>query len=261
MKILNTLNPYRRAASLIWNRLKWDINFRSFISRYRLKKMKGKYDGEKCVILCNGPSLLDVDFELLNNSGVYCFGLNKINLLFDKVNFTPDAIVSVNPFVIEQNKEFFNDTDIPMFLDSCAFQLGIKNKSTFNYLHSSNFRGEFAKDCSLSINQGHTVTFVAMQLAFHLGFKEVALVGCDHNFVSKGPANKTVVSGETDPNHFDPNYFSGGVKWQLPDLFQSEVAYQEAKIQFEESGRVIKNCTSGGKLEIFDRMKLVEFLS
>ncbi len=60
-----------------------------------------------------------------------------------------------------------------------------------------------------------------MQLAFHMGFKEVALVGCDHSFATKGPAYKTVIAGKEDPDHFDPNYFSGGVKWDLPSIAAS----------------------------------------
>ena len=36
-------------------------------------------------------------------------------------------------------------------------------------------------------------------------------------------ANKTVIAGKEDANHFDPNYFAGAVKWQLPDIAQSEL--------------------------------------
>jgi len=104
------------------------------------------------------------------------------------------------------------------------------------------------------------VTFVAMQLAFHMGFREVALVGCDHNFATKGTANAVVEGGEKDPNHFDPNYFAG-VKWQLPDLVQSEIGYMMAGQAFEAAGGRIVNCTEGGKLEIFPRMALAEFLA
>ena len=112
----------------------------------------------------------------------------------------------------------------------------------------------------MSIFQGHTVTYVAMQLAYHLGFERVALVGCDHSFASKGPANKEVKAGDQDPDHFDPNYFSGDMRWQLPDLFESEVAYQMAGDYFRLSGRQLVNATDGGKLEIFPRMSLDEFL-
>jgi len=255
-----SVNPYRHGKSLIKKRFKWDLKREAWRSRRKLKSIRDQYIGNKVVILCNGPSLLDVDFELLEKSGVNTFGLNKINLLFDKVSFRPSFIAAVNPLVIEQNLEFFNQTDIPLFIDSEAIKLGVRARENTVYLHSTNIKGEFARDCSWSIFQGYTVTYVAMQLAYHMGFKEVALVGCDHDFVTKGPANKTVVSGELDPNHFDPNYFANGVKWHLPDLSESEVAYKLAGDMYEISGRRIVNATSGGKLEIFPRTSLNEFL-
>ena len=253
------LNPYLTAGNEIIKRLQWDIKLESWRSRSILKSYKDKYVGQKVVILCNGPSLLKTDFELLKSSGVHTFGLNKINLLFDKTEFRPSFITAVNPLVIEQNAEFFNKTDMPLFLDTYATKF-VGSRSNIAYLHSS-YINKFARDCSMSIFQGYTVTFVALQLAFYMGFKSVALIGCDHSFTTKGPANKEVVSGEKDENHFDPNYFSGGVKWHLPDLIQSEVSYTLARNIFECSGREIVNSTEGGLLEVFERQSLIEFLS
>jgi hypothetical protein len=255
------LNPYRMAASLIKARLMWDVNYKSWVSRSRLKAVQNRFLGKKAVILCNGPSLLDVDFKLLQDSGVHHCGLSKINLLFDNVALRPSFLVSVNGFVIEQNLDFFNTTDIPVYLDSGAGNLGIKFRENITYLHSANLRGEFARNCSWSIFQGNTVTYVAMQLAFHMGFRELALVGCDHSFSTQGPANKAVKSGEVDNNHFDPAYFSGGAVWQLPDLFQSEVAYTLAKDFYAASGGSIINASAGGRLEVFDRQQLAAFLA
>lgn len=255
-----TVNPYREAAKLVARRLAWDIDPRSWQARGRLKALRDTHRGEKAVIMCNGPSLLKVDFEALGRSGVYTFGLNKINLLYDKTDLRPDAIVSVNRLVIEQNLDFFNQTETPLFVDSAAAWRGLRARRNIYYVNSTAIYGSFARDISMSLFQGHTVTYVALQVAFHLGFQEVALVGCDHNFATKGPANKTVTGGESDPNHFDPNYFAG-VKWQLPDLFESEMAYFKALHVYEDAGRRLFNCTEGGKLEILPRRALSDFLN
>lgn len=252
-----TLNPYASGASLILKRLNWDRKLESWRSRKKIRTWQDKYGGDKAVILCNGPSLLDVDLGLLE--GTFTFGLNKINLLFDKSSFRPSCIVAVNSFVIEQNADFYNATEIPLFLDSKGLGL-VSARPTVCFLHSTNKPG-FARDCSWSICQGHTVTYVAMQLAFHMGFKEVALVGCDHNFAAKGPANQVAIAEDVDKSHFDPNYFAGGVKWHLPDLFESEVAYTRAMNMYHAFGRRIVNSTEGGKLEIFKRQGLAEFLA
>ena len=257
-QLRDTLNPYRMGAAFMMDRLKWDLNPQSWRSRSVLRGCKDRYPNGKAVILCNGPSLLKVDFDKLQRSGVFCFGLNKINLLFDKTLFRPGCIVAVNPLVLEQNASFYNQTDLPLFLDRAAVGT-VRGRSNIAFMHSNGFP-RFARDVSLSVYQGYTVTFVAMPIAFHMGFRHVALVGADHTFATKGPSNKTVVSAGKDESHFDPNYFSGGMQWQLPDLFQSEVAYTMARDMYAAyDGRLI-NATDGGKLEVFERVTLNDFI-
>jgi hypothetical protein len=103
--------------------------------------------------------------------------------------------------------------------------------------------------------EGATVTFVAMQLAYYIGFSKVILIGVDHSFKTKGDPHKKVVSVGSDPNHFDPNYFGKGFKWNLPDLETSEYAYSLAKKAFGEDGREIVDATVGGKLKVFKKVK------
>ena len=83
----DSLNPYRVGLKLIFDRLLWDLSYKSFYNRKKLKKLSNFYKGEKAVIVCNGPSLKETDFSLLND--VYTFGLNKINLLPKQFNFKP----------------------------------------------------------------------------------------------------------------------------------------------------------------------------
>ncbi|MEO1510360.1 MAG: hypothetical protein AAFU84_22240, partial [Cyanobacteria bacterium J06633_23] len=81
------------------------------------------------------------------------------------------------------------------------------------------------------------------------------------NFVTKGSPNQAVTSGDKDPNHFDPNYFSKGMKWELPDLARSEASYKMAGDNYNAAGRAIFNATDGGRLEIFPRKSLEEFIT
>lgn len=236
----------------------WDLKPQAWSSRSKLKQLKNTYSGNKAVIICNGPSLLQTDFSLLEN--VYTLGLNKINLLFDQTAFRPNSIVAVNPYVIEQNKSFFSDTTIPLFLESRASaDAGLLDTNAATFLHTIDF-SSFSEDCSISIFQGYTVTYVAMQLAYHMGFSEVALIGCDHNFQVNGPANQLQTARGEDLSHFDKNYFSDGQQWQLPDLGQSEVYYALAKEAFEKAGRRLINATEGGDLEILPRSSLSDFI-
>jgi hypothetical protein len=100
-----------------------------------------------------------------------------------------------------------------------------------------------------------------MQLAFHFGFQEVALIGCDHNFATKGAANALAISEDKDDNHFDPNYFANGVKWHLPDLATSEAAYSLAYEVYTAFGRKLLNATEGGLLDLLPRINLNRFVN
>ncbi len=238
------------------DRFRWNISRVGRGSRRMMLLEKDKYYGKKAVILCNGPSLNLVDFNQL--CGVFCIGLNKVNLLFERTLFRPDIIVAVNRLVIEQNQSFFNSTSIPLYISSVGKDV-IQYRENIRFLHVVRSR-KFARDTSGSVAEGATVTYVALQLAFHLGFTEVALVGCDHNFAVKGSPNKTVTSQEQDKSHFDPNYFGPGIKWQLPDLEESEASYRLALLNYAAFGRRVVNATEGGKLEVYPRISLQEFL-
>jgi hypothetical protein len=161
---------------------------------------------------------------------------------------------------MDQNSKFFNETSIPLFMD-CKGLLNniIRPRESVTFFHSALIPG-FAKDCSMSINPSHTVTNTALQLAYYMGFQKVALVGADHNFAVSGEPNTYISGIKEDLSHFDPSYFSD-VEWQLPDLAESEVGYLRAKHSFIGDGRAIYNCTEGGKLDIFERMSIKEFLA
>lgn len=254
---LDTLNPYLYAFHYFFQRFSWDVQPRSWVNRRKLKKMKNLHLGKKAVILCNGPSLLDVDFESL--SDVYTFGLNKINLLFDQTEFRPSCVVAVNPFVLEQNSDFYKSTQIPLFLVYDALEKGIPIRNNVTILKSCNIPF-FSRDCSMSIFEGFTVTYVAMQLAYHMGFEEVALVGCDHNFSGVSDPNVLLEAEQEDLSHFSKSYFSKGQLWQYPDLRQSEIYYALAKHVYESNGRTLCNASSRTKLDVLPKVVLDGFL-
>jgi hypothetical protein len=43
------------------------------------------------------------------------------------------------------------------------------------------------------------------------------------------------------------------MRWQLPDLLRSELAYAEARTAFERDGRRIVDATPGGGCTVFER--------
>ncbi len=221
----------------------------------RLAAYRNAFSGQKAVILCNGPSLNQVDFDSLD--GVFCFGLNKINLLFERTPFRPSAIVAVNRLVIEQNADFYEQTDIPVFLNGIRARSRVAFQN--NHINLCCFEGGFSKNPQRFVAQGGTVTYVALQLAYFMGFTQVALVGCDHDFPVSGVPHETLRGENEDQNHFDSRYFANQA-WHAPDLAMSEASYAKARHAFEADGRRVVNASTHTKLDIFERISLDAFL-
>ena len=225
------------------------------VSIRRLAAMKDIHKGKRAFIIGNGPSLKKTDTRKLKNE--ITFGMNRIYLAFPEWGFTTTYLCVTNDLVVEQFVDDINALTIPKFIAWRSHrhfnsQLPITQLPIFVYTTYTGPR--FAGDVRGRVWEGATVTNLALQLAFHMGIEKAILIGVDHNFASKGDANKTVVSQGDDPNHFMPNYFGKGVKWQLPDLDTSEIGYALARDAYRNAGREVVDATVGGKLTIFPKV-------
>jgi hypothetical protein len=219
-----------------------------------LLKFKDLHKGEDCFIIGNGPSLNNTNLSLLKDFHV--IGLNKINMIFEKVKLDLSYHVSVNPEVINQIKKDLEDNifNCPSFIAyNWSKSLTFNNKNVFRIFTSS--IPIFGKKLDFPLREGYTVTFVAMQIAFYMGFKNIYLLGVDHNFKQKGNPNEKQIMEDDDENHFHPDYFKGQ-NWYLADLEGSELSYNIAKYEFAKNESKIIDCTVDGKLKIFQKMKL-----
>jgi hypothetical protein len=218
--------------------------------RQRLRQFENKHSGESCFIIGNGPSLNTMDLSVLKN--VTCFGLNKIFLHPDVDKFGIDYHVAVNTLVIEQSFHDFQRLNCVSFLSYKAASQQDATKYPYYYLFSGD--GEyFSFNPYDRIAEGCTVTFVALQLAYFMGFSRVYLIGIDHNFHSSGKPNEKQRLEGPDINHFHPDYF-GNQEWHLPDLEASELSYHLARFYFHKDKRFIFDATVGGKLTAFPKV-------
>ena len=221
-------------------------------SRGRIYEFKDINHGKRCFIIGNGPSLKNTDLSKLKNE--FTFGMNRIYLLFPELGFTTTYFASINDLVIEQCAQEIAALPIPKFIAWHSNRFFQRLPADLSFLYTTYTGPQFAHDMTRRIWEGATVTNVALQLAFYMGFEQVILIGVDHNFTSKGDANKTVVSDGDDPNHFSPAYFGKGFRWQLPDLDTSEIGYRMARKTYETAGRKVLDATIGGKLTVFPKV-------
>ena len=182
--------------------------------------------------------------------------MNRIYLHFEIMGFLPTYYVAINQLVLEQFADEIKQLPIPKFLNWNKRSLFDSNISDVMFLKTRlGISDSFQPNILEPIYSGGTVTFVAMQIAYFMGFQEVILIGVDHNFVDKGTPNKIEIrETNTDYNHFHPDYFPKGSRWQLPDLRRSELAYESARVAFESDGRQILDATVNGKCQVFPKV-------
>jgi hypothetical protein len=222
-------------------------------SMTRLVELKDIHKGKRAFIIGNGPSLKQTNLAKLKTE--YTFGLNRIYLMFPELGFGTTYFVSVNDLVIEQCAGEISTLSMPKFLSWRSHRFFPSGPIPATFLYTTYDNPAFARDVSHRVWESATVTYVALQLAFHMGFEQVILVGVDHNSNVPGKANSTIVSQGDDPNHFVPGYFGKGFRWQLPDFETSEIGYRLARQAFEREGRQILDATLGGNLTIFPKVE------
>ena len=231
-----------------------------------IHKLKNKHKGERCFIIGNGPSLNKLDLTKLKDE--LTFGVNAIYLNYEKMQFDPTYYVVEDNLVAEDRKDEINNYKGPKvkffgnFLRYCikpgeesVFLNLIRNYSDPEY---SPF---FTENAIRNVGVGGSVTYVCLQLAYHMGFEEVYMIGFDHSYKIPDSAKITninehsfdITSTEDDVNHFNKEYFGKGYRWHDPNVERMETGFLKANEMFNKDNRKVYNSTYGGHLDVFER--------
>lgn len=223
------------------------------------------FQGERCFIIGNGPSLNKNDLALLENE--YSFGVNSFYYKTRETGFRPTFYVVEDNSVMKENLAEIKEFEAPFkFFPTLYKRLHPKTPNTFFFEMNRGFYEKsslnyvvprFSTDASKVLYCGQSVTYINLQLAFYMGFTEVYLIGMDFNYDIPASHKRTgdvLLSDSDDPNHFHKDYFGAGKTWKDPKLERVLVNYKMADLAFTSVGRKIYNSTVGGKLEVFDRV-------
>lgn len=230
----------------------------------QLQLLKDKFKGKRCFIVGNGPSLNKCDLSLLKDE--YSFAVNGIFYKTKEMGYRPNFyMVEDNHVVYDNIKEINKYKCDYKFFPANYKNIIIPDENTifipadlgfYREYHPYFCKPRFSKDVSSEIFTGQSVTIMQLQMAYHLGFAEVYLIGMDFSYAlpeSTKVEGVNYTSQEDDPNHFHPDYFGKGKKWHDPKLDRVLMNYKKCKEEFEADDRKIYNATVGGKLEIFER--------
>ncbi len=248
----------------------------------KILSLKDKYKGKRCFILGNGPSLNKTDLSFLRDE--ISFGSNGIFHLFKENDYRPTYFTVVD-FVFAQNYSNIINNIITkknitgILLNSLRKNIkGDKSTIWVNFLptwangHYSQYTvenltphferpllPEFSEEILRGIHDAGTVTYINLQLAIYMGFKEIYLIGIDHNYktekIIETEYEDIIISDyDDDPNHFSPNYTPKGHTWTVPRMHIHERCYYKARKIAERKNIKILNATKGGNLRVFKRV-------
>ncbi len=205
--------------------------------------------GQTGVIVCNGPSLNKTDLSPL--ADVPYILMNRGYLLADRLPSSPIALCVSARLVLEQYGSEIAGLDTNLFLSAEHKQhMARTDRVAYTAL---DLRWQFATRIGSSLFPGYTVTFLALQLAYHFGWTKVLIIGMDHRYSEGGNPRVIATTQGSDPNHFDPNYFGHGSKWAWPALQMNDHSYRLARHAYESDGRRIIDCTVNGACEVFEK--------
>ncbi len=113
----------------------------------RLAGLRGKFSGERVFIMGNGPSLNKTPLELLKNE--FVFGVNRVSLLFNRIDWRPTFFTAFDTRVVPDNAEEFSNVDIEYKFFSPRYRdiMGVKDNHYFHAVagHYSGFGASFTK--------------------------------------------------------------------------------------------------------------------
>lgn len=236
------------------------------------KKFKGIHKRERLFVLCSGPSIQKMDLTVLKNEitmAVHSFYLHKDISVIQPAYYC-NAQWEYNEKATEKVAEAYM-RDLKKHVGKSRYFFSVKEKRIVD--RTQMFApGEvhyycYGKDSSLyeeidlcrGIMPAHSVPVVCIQLAIYMGFKEIYLLGTEHDFLTTKKYayfydRKQSVTGETDISADEDSNLVMSYSGALADACALWENYKVVKRIAENNGIKIYNATVGGALDLFPRV-------
>ena len=225
--------------------------FKFDIERYRnndLKNFHNMYNGRRCFVVANGPSLRMDDLQCLHENGELCFGVNGIYHAFARTDWRPNFYVATDPKMFESfSNDILNLTVPYKFLSDSSAEFWKQSMPSNVYkfhvrvIFDRSVEVPFSEDISVCTYDAGTVMHSVLQFAVYMGFTEIYILGADCQ----------LIPGKLE--HFSAEYCNiKDIKYRLAtDMIFT--GYEVAKKYADVHGIKIYNATRGGALEVFER--------
>lgn len=249
LHFINALCARRRNYQLLhFEATRWGKN---------LKTLQGKYNGERCFIVGNGPSLAAKDLDKLKNE--YTFAFNRIYYIFEQTAWRPTFYCTQDAKIAKASaNEIKEKIDTPYIFAPINLKwyedVDIDSDYFFSPKQAGDHVPEFSENIPRYVGVGNTVAYTAMQLAVYMGFSEIYLLGVDHSFQTYQDKDGNIIVDPNAKDYFCDQYNQDKDKLFVPKLDLSTLSYIAAQKFTENHPVAIYNATRGGKLEVFPRV-------
>ncbi len=268
--IFRLLTYYRPAA--LWSALAHHDVLRAN------KALFNRHRGERCFVLCNGPSVKQQDIRPLKNEVVFSVSSGYLHPDYSDIRPRYHCIPQLTYGKIspEVAANWFREMDhnlegAELFLDLQEWSL-VQEQSLFSgrELHFVCMGRNYFPRTPANIEdlvgimpRVQTVPILVIMIAMYMGFREIYLVGTDHDWFIK----------QEYKYFFEPGLLKGldiGVRqdgtlettlWdELPAVSKVWAQYRAVKGIAKAHGVTIFNATHGGMLDEFERVCLENIL-
>jgi len=233
-------------------------------------------EGKRCFVVGNGPSLKKMNLAhlkdeiVIGTNGLYQMHLaGKININY--------LLLEDSHTIKTAAKDLHDISGLTKLLAiHNARQVFLKDAIYFNANYPAQSRYwksdyEFSTQFHHIAYLGGTITYLALQFAFHLGCNPIYLIGVDFNYGEKYEKKlkkyqgKSVVIDEKlleilKETHFDKKYipYKIGQKYNVVNFDASKKAFLKAKQTCEKHGVKIMNAGYNSKLDVFEKVEYLD---
>jgi hypothetical protein len=271
--ISNIAYPCLRKSYYSYYRLKRIITYHFSREYNRIKKLKNIYKGKRCFVVGNGPSIKRQDLTVLKDEITFVTNWFAIHEEYEEINPNFYCIISHEIFGGWEepsfNKELYDLMMTKTTHTTKFFPFIFKNYVVSNYLFENHntyyvlYEPKASKQTWITgqinlnlskplLSSQNVVSGLCLPLAYHMGFREIYLLGCDCDYGISHEGDKRNYFYDFNKSMPGPSHEFLMNSWgDGGPMFQS---YDIVKRMFERKACSIFNATKGGRLEIFPRV-------
>ena len=235
------------------------------------QQLRDRHAGERCFILATGPSIKDQPLHQLE--GEHCISVSNFFVHADYARIRPryHCVAPYHPPITEEAWQSWM-ADMAAHTGAAEMLFGIADLErnarggcfADRPVHHLHLGGPLSQleahgiDLTRAVPSPQSVTIMALYAAIYMGFKEIVLVGCDHDWILHLNVSQHFYS--EDQHALNRNGYNEWFNGRLDDYFRDYLTlwaqYRAIQKVAEARGIRIINATRGGLLDLFPRQPL-----